>query len=214
MKGFSMVSCQPHLRGVRGNHAAVHRLALAVAFIAVQWIAASAVAQIRIVNYNVAQLQGNIVNMQNVFTAMHADDKPGFAVPVSIFVFQEVQGPDFNSLLTMVNNTAPVGVDYLGATFTTSTNEDGSGGAQALFYRVGMFTENPAAHIDLSTGGGRNTDRWLFNLTGYPGVSLYVYGSHLKAQRQLGGRGQRHQAFAVASPRHRRPHRRRHGRSL
>ena len=89
--------------------------------------------QMRIVNYNIAQLQGSLASLQNVFTAMHADDKPGFAVPVSIFVFQEVQGPDFNSLLTMLNNTAPVGVDYLGATFTTTTNEDGSGGAQALF---------------------------------------------------------------------------------
>jgi len=168
----------PHFSG-RGSSSIISTMAICLLVLATLFVSGRAQAQMRIVNYNIAQLQGNIGNMQDVFTAMHADDKPGFAVPVSIFVFQEVQGPDFNSLLTMLNNTAPPGVDYLGGTFTTTTNEDGSGGAQALFYRVGMFTQ--AGHLDIATGAGRNTDRWQLNLTGYPGVSIYVYGSHLKA---------------------------------
>ena len=153
------------------------------AFAAVLLCADLASAQLRVMNYNLAQLRGNPSALQAVFAAAHADDKPGFAVPVSIFVFQEVQSTQTTTILNLLNAAAPPGVTYAMATYTSNGFEDNSGGAQALYYRVGMVNENAPAHLDISTGGGRNTDRWVMRLTGYnsPFSWMYIYGSHLKA---------------------------------
>ena len=146
-------------------------------------LSSPAQAQLRIVNYNVAKLNGDFSALEAVFAALHEDDKPGFAVPVSVLVFQEVTSLDINALELLVNASAPPGVSYTRATFTTSAFEDNSGGAQAMFYRTGMLTEFVNAHLDIATGAGRNTDRWQLRLTGYntPLAWFYVYGSHLKA---------------------------------
>ncbi len=146
-------------------------------------LSSTANAQLRIVNYNIAQLRGNITNLQNVFAALHDDDKPGFAVPVSIFVFQEVRAVDINALQAAVDAAAPPGVTYVRATYTTSASEDSSAGAQAAFFRSGLINENTAAHQDIYTQAGRNADRWHFRLTGYssPFASIYLYAAHLKS---------------------------------
>ena len=140
-------------------------------------------AQLRIVNYNTAKLIGNDTAFEAVLAALHDDDKPGFAVPVSVFVFQEVTSATIDALETAVNASSPPGVSYTRGTFTTSSFEDNSGGAQAMFYRTGMLSEFANAHQDIPTGAGRNTDRWQLRLTGYntPFAWFYVYGSHLKA---------------------------------
>ena len=145
--------------------------------------AAPAAAQVRVATYNIAGIKGDPNAIKAVLGAMHADDSVGFAVPVGVFVFAEVGSSDVAALQTYVNQTAPVGVTYALATFTTSGTEDGASGAQALFYRTDMLSEVTSAHQDLATGGSRNTDRWLLQLVGYSSTSarFYVYGSHLKA---------------------------------
>jgi hypothetical protein len=147
-------------------------------------IAFPAHAQMRVVTYNCARLNGDVVAFQDVLDALMIDDKPGFAVAPWVVVFEEVPSSIVNTLHTRLNNAASPGASYALATYTTSVVEDGSAGAIALFYRTGKLTEIPAAHVDIPTGGNRNTDRWLLTLNDYdaPQVSFYVYGSHLKAE--------------------------------
>ena len=142
-----------------------------------------AAAQLRVVTYNISALEGNASLLQAVFTACHADDLVGPAQPIDIICFQECPQAAVGPLGTLLANSAPAGVTYTRATYTTSSSEDGATGAQALFYRTGRFTEITSGHVDLSTGGSRNSDRWLLQLTGYTSTAarLYVYSSHLKA---------------------------------
>jgi len=143
---------------------------------------AAAQAQLRIVNYNVAQLNGNGPALQRVFSALNADDKPGFATAPHLYVFQEVQSGDVGPLLTRLNAAAPPGVLYATGTYTNN-NENGTAGAQAMFYRSDTLTEDAAAHTDIFTGAGRYADRWRLTLNGYdsPEASFYIYSAHLKA---------------------------------
>ena len=73
-------------------------------------VAAAAHGQIRIVNYNVAQLQGDETALQAVFTWAMGDDRPGFAVAPHAFALQEVRSADAPVLLEMINGAAPPGV--------------------------------------------------------------------------------------------------------
>jgi endonuclease/exonuclease/phosphatase family metal-dependent hydrolase len=142
-----------------------------------------AAAQLRVVTYNISALEGNAADLQAVFAACHADDAVGPAQPIDIICFQECPQAAVGPIGNLLAASAPVGVGYTLATYTTSSSEDGATGAQALFYRTGRFTEITSGHLDLSTGGGRNSDRWLLQVSGYSSAAarLYVYSSHLKA---------------------------------
>jgi hypothetical protein len=146
-------------------------------------LAAPAAAQLRVVSYNIAQLQGDDVALEAVLAAAHADDRPGFAVPVGVFVFQEVRSTDLPILQDLIDNAAPPGVSYSLATFTSAPGEDDFGGAQALFYRSDRLFEITASHVDIYSGAGRYTDRWQFRLLNYPSpaITFLIYSSHLKA---------------------------------
>ena len=139
--------------------------------------------QLRIVNYNVAQLQGDDAALQAVFAWAMGDDRPGFTVVPHIFALQEVRSFDAPVLLDLINDAAPRGVSYSLATYTSSQSEDGSGGAQALYYRSDILTEIPASHADIFTGAGRFADRWQLQLNGYesPDAAFYLYSMHLRA---------------------------------
>jgi hypothetical protein len=140
-------------------------------------------AQLRVVTYNITGLAGDQTSLKAVISSFHTDNKQGFATPVGLFLFSEVHTTDTAALLTLVNQAAPAGYTYALATYTGSGTEDGASGAEAAIYRTDLLTEVPSAHIDLSTGGSRNSDRWLFQLNGYTSTNarFYVYGSHLKA---------------------------------
>jgi hypothetical protein len=141
-----------------------------------------AAAQLRIVNYNIAQLQGDTNALEDVFAALNADDKPGFAVAPHAYVFQEVLTSNTSALLARLNNAAPPGVTYVMGTYTNS-GEDGVAGAQAMYYRLDILTEMTGAHRDLFTGAGRNADRWRLRLNGYNDrlARFHIYSAHLKA---------------------------------
>jgi len=168
--------------GGRSTGRAVAALTWAVAVAGAITLTGPADAQIRVVNYNIAQLNGNHAALTDVLAELHEDDTSGFAAPVSVFVFQEVKQGDLNQLSNIVNAGAPSGVTYLIATFT-SFGEDDFAGAQACFYDMSMLSEVPAEHEDIFTGAGRYADRWKFTLDGYtdPEVSFYIYSAHLKA---------------------------------
>lgn len=161
-----------------------HRLsATALVGLAALASASAASAQLRVVTYNVTDLVGNSSAISQVLAATHADDKTGYAAPVGVFMFCEVRSGSQGTLLNMVNASAPSGYTYALATFTSAPGEDGASGAQALIYRTDIVAEIPAGHMDLSTGGGRMTDRWQMRLVGYDSTAarFYVYGAHLKA---------------------------------
>ena len=145
--------------------------------------ASQAQAQCRVVAYNITGLAGDQTSLRAVISSFHTDNKQGFATPVGLFLFSEVHTTDTAALLTLVNQAAPAGYTYALATYTGSSTEDSASGAEAAIYRTDLLTEVPSAHIDLSTGGSRNSDRWLFQLNGYTSTNarFYVYGSHLKA---------------------------------
>ena len=138
------------------------------------YVSGVASAQIRVVSYNSAQFKGDANAMVDVLQAASEDDSHGFAVPVSIFLFQEVD----EALLSTLQNV--VGAGYTMATFTDQ-NDSSWGGAQAMFYNATQFVENSALHEDIFTGAGRHADRWALNVSGYTGKRIYVYSMHLKA---------------------------------
>jgi hypothetical protein len=147
-----------------------------VAAAAMSLVVGSTSAGLRVVNYNVAQMRGNAAAMADVFAALDIDEKPGFAAPVDVYVFQEVRNADVAVLFSALP------ANFALATYTNQS-EDNFAGAQALFYRVTKLAEDVSAHQDISTGAGRRADRWKLDLVGYesPDASFYVYGMHLKA---------------------------------
>lgn len=146
-------------------------------------VSTPAFGQLRIVSYNCAHMGGDGPAFQQVLTAAHSDNKPGWAKPVDLFVFQEVSSSTVAELQSLVNAAAPAGATYTRATYTTSGNEDSASGAECVFYRTQTISETTASHADIYTGASRNADRWLFRLNGYNSTAaqLYVYSMHLKA---------------------------------
>lgn len=165
-----------------GRHARTWRWgALATSLSAL--LCAEASGQVRVMTWNVARMQGDANAVGTVLWHASRDDRLGWATPVDIMVFQEVTPTALKALEPLVAASAPSGTTYALATYTTSTSENSAGGAPALFFRTQTFTEVTSGHQDLSTGAGRNTDRWLLQMVGYSSASarMYVYGSHLKA---------------------------------
>lgn len=168
-----------------------HRTVLGRAGRSSSWIAlaaglacsAPAAAQLRVTSYNIVGLLGDQASLRNVLASLHTDDKPGFSTPAAIMVFCEVRTTTVAALQALVNQSAPAGVTYALGTFTGSSSEDSSGGSRAVFYRTDLLSEITASHQDISTGAGRFTDRWQFQLVGYTSTAarFYVYGAHLKA---------------------------------
>ena len=146
-------------------------------------VASKAEGQVRVMTWNVARTQGSADAIGTVLWHANRDDRPGWATPVDLMVFQEVTPDALSTLGSLVTASAPAGTTYALATYTTSSGENSSGGAPALFYRTQSFSEVASGHLDLPTGAGRNTDRWLMQLVGYssPSARTYVYGTHLKA---------------------------------
>lgn len=145
-------------------------------------LAGSAAAQLRVVTYNIAQLNGNQTKLQAVLAALNDDDIPGFAMAPHVIVFQEVENADIAFLEAYLNASAPPGVTYARGTYTNN-GEDCCAGAQAMFYRSDMLTEQVNQHKDIFTQAGRYADRWRLRVLGYTGddAKFYVYSAHLKA---------------------------------
>lgn len=154
-----------------------------MAILATAGCCAFAQGQMRVMSWNVAKMVGDDLAIEDVLALAHADDKPGFAVPVDVFAFQEVPQSITAALLAAVQAGAPAGSTYAMATFTTASGEDSAGGAQCLIYRTQSIAEVTAGHVDISTGASRYSDRWKLRLVGYDSNAafFYVYGSHLKA---------------------------------
>jgi hypothetical protein len=153
-------------------------------------VAAVASAQVRVVTWNLARLNGDPVAIEEVLATLAEDDRPGFAVAPAALVFQEVTSGSLAEVESLVENAAAPGVEYVRATYTSSPSQDGSGGAVALFYRSDLLSEIASGHRDIATGAGRDSDRWQMRLVGYPESigTLWIYGAHLKASNDAASR--------------------------
>ena len=136
-------------------------------------------AQFRVASYNIANSNGDPSDLQAVFEELALDDTPGAATAPHLYVFQEARESDIDDIESILNAAHP-GLGYVRGTYTSNNSEDGSVGAQALFYRSDLVTELTAGHDDISTGASRNTDRWRLRLANYQ-FDFYLYSSHLKA---------------------------------
>jgi hypothetical protein len=139
-------------------------------------MSAASLGQHRVGSWNIAQLRGEFDAIEAVLSEASLDDTPGFAVPVGIWVFQEVDTDNVKDLQALL------GAEYSQGTYTSS-GEDTYGGAQAMFYHAGLFTEITSGHDDMYTGAGRRSDRWQLRVLGTsnPPIDLFVYSGHLKA---------------------------------
>jgi hypothetical protein len=155
---------------------------IVVIFIVLGWVA-SASAQVRVMHFNIAGYQGDDAAMKAVLAAMHADNKMGWAQPVDIFLFNEVNNTAWPKIIAAVNASAPAGVTYTAGTYTSASGETSASGAQAMFYRSDTLTEITSGHADIFSGASRYCDRWQMQIKGYTSAlsKFYVYGAHLKA---------------------------------
>ncbi len=133
-----------------------------------------AAAQVRVVNYNIADLAGDHAALTAVFAEASADDSHGFASPVTIYLFQEVDENDIGTIGKLL------GPEYTMGTFTDQ-NDSSWGGAQAMYYRSDQVIEHTASHADIYTYASRHADRWRLDLLGYENQSIWVYSMHLKS---------------------------------
>jgi len=186
-------------------------LLLLVAVALAAALTSPASAQLRVMTYNLAKLAGDATAIRQALAGAGADDKFGFATAPAIMCFQEIRNADVSALDGHIVAAFP-GVPYARGTFTTSTSEDGAGGGQCMYYRTDLLSEVVAGHIDLATGGSRNSDRWLMQLVGYTTAAsrFYVYSSHLKAsntaadaaERNTGAIALRNNADALGANQH------------
>ena len=140
-------------------------------------------AQIRVVNYNVHFCSADMDAMAAVLDAASADDSHAKAIPVSIFMFQEVTIGKDKILHGLIEESYSAG---------TYTNSGESGGAQAMFYHADQLIEKPEDHADIYTGATRNADRWhLVGIGENDGIDLWVYSAHLKASKGSENKTQR-----------------------
>lgn len=154
---------------------------------------APATAQLRVVNWNVAKLAGDPVAVGDVLAAIAADDRPGFAVAPAIIALQEVPSTSRAAVESIIADAIP-GATYATATYTSSSGENGSAGAQFLAYRTDLLEEIASSHRDISTGAGRNTDRWRLRLLGSDDSAgeIWIYSMHLKASNTSQDAATRH----------------------
>ncbi len=139
-------------------------------------------APVRIVTYNIAELVGSTIDLRKVFQALGEDPAPvtGVIRAPDIYIFQEVDAGTTGLIQSWLDASAPLGVQYRLATFTVN---GGGAGENALFYRDDSFVEEPAAHRDITNHTGpRATDRWKLHCAEDASVTLYIYGSHFKAE--------------------------------
>lgn len=155
--------------------------------IAFLFFVTTANAQIRVVTYNIAKCIGNHEALAAVFDAASLDDSHGEALPVSLFLFQEVSQDKEKVLHRLLGEKYSMG---------TYTNQGESGGAQAMFYDSTQLMEVVDSHADIFTGATRYADRWKLDGIGdNKGLSLWVYSMHLKAS--LGTENKKQREFGA-----------------
>lgn len=160
--------------------------AVALCLLMVVWGGSPAVAQLRILDYNVAATSstssGPRPGMDAVLQAIASQTRPGFAGPIDIMLMQEADsvattGSAYAGLL----NTLTGGTAYRSSTVDGLTTGGGRPIAVYNSAAVTLISERGIGTVG-STVQPRQTMRYQFRPVGYDAsADFYVYNSHLKA---------------------------------
>lgn len=165
-------------------------LAPLVACVVVCITAAPASAQLRIVDYNIAQnydIAGDPNNgLQTIFTAIGVEVRNGFAKPIDVLAVQEANtdGTDAVALAAILNGI--YGVTTYAAVPVPANSVSGGNGLPGLVYNsasvslVGTFAFGDVGSD--STQQPRSSLRYQLRPTGYDATAdFYVYNNHYKS---------------------------------
>jgi hypothetical protein len=154
------------------------------------WLAAPAVqAQLRIVDYNIAQnydIQSDPGGLDLIFGAIATELRNGFARPIDVLAMQELNesGTDAAAIATMLNGV--FGVSTYAAAPKPANAASGGNGLPALVYNsatVGLL--ETIAFGNVGSGADqqpRSTLRYRLRPAGYgPSADFYLYNSHYKS---------------------------------
>lgn len=141
-------------------------------------------AQVRIVNWNISNFGGGLVN--ELRTAVYAEFNGQSMSPDAIIV-EEVVGNGANTLASLVstlNGAVSSPGDWAAVPFVASTNDTSNG----LVYRTSKLQWIATLSLTTGTGSGpinppRDNQRWRMRLVGYTSsaAEIYIYASHMKA---------------------------------
>ena len=157
------------------------RLRMFVGLFAASLLCASAAAQLRVVTYNVAGLNGQQSSLRSAFTDLTEDFAPesGTVRAPDVIILQEVDNSTSNTVVSWLNSMGVPDVHYKRGTFTANSNGTFE---NAIIYNDLTIVEDVSGHKDITNHTGpRATDRWKLSVAGQIGGLLYVYGSHFKA---------------------------------
>ena len=168
----------------------LNRLAPLVAGVVLCLAAAPANAQLRIVDYNIAQNYDIAADpndgLQTIFTAIGAEVRNGFAKPIDVLAVQEADtdGTDAVALAAILNGI--YGVTTYAAAPVPAGWESGGNGLPGLVYNsasVGLL--GTIAFGDVGSGSTqqpRSSLRYQLRPAGYDAsADFYVYNNHYKS---------------------------------
>jgi len=160
--------------------------AAALCLLTAVWGGSPAVAQLRILDYNVAasssSASGPRAGMDAVLQAIASQTRPGFARPIDIMLMQEADsvattGSAYAGLL----NTLTGGTAYRSSTVDGLTTGGGRPIAVYNSATVTLVSEQGIGTVGAAVQP-RQTMRYRFRPVGYDAsADFYVYNSHLKA---------------------------------
>ncbi len=151
--------------------------------------AGGAMAQIRVVEWNVTNYGSPYTRDANFKTALYGVAPNGLQLAPDILIIQEVlQGAPGGAanaaqFLSMLNTAPGSPGDWATAPYIISLDT-----GNAMYYRTSKIQWLGTATLNTDTGTGpmqapRDTQRWQVRLVGYSGIGaqLYMYGAHFKA---------------------------------
>jgi hypothetical protein len=160
-----------------------------VAIAAVGYYADEASAQLRIVDYNIAQnydVAGDPGGLDVIFTAIGAEVRNGFAKPIDVLAVQEADddGSDAVALAAILNGI--YGVTTYAAAPVPANGDSGGNGLPGLVYNsASVSLLGTIAFGDVGSGNTqqpRSSLRYQLRPTGYDVTAdFYIYNNHYKS---------------------------------
>ena len=197
----------------------LNRLAPFVVGVVICLAAAPASAQLRVVDYNIAQnydIAGDPNNgLQTIFTAIGAEVRNGFAKPIDVLAVQEANtdGTDAVALAASLNGI--YGVTTYAAAPVPANGVSGGNGLPGLVYNsASVSLLGTIAFGEVGSGSTqqpRSSLRYQLRPTGYDAsADFYVYNNHYKsddsstdqARRNLEAQGVRANSDALGEGTH------------
>ena len=170
---------------------------LAVA--AVCCCASSASAQLRIVDYNIAQnydIAGDPGGLNVIFAAIGAEVRNGFAKPIDVLAVQEatLNGSDAAAVAAILNNI--YGVTTYAAAPVPGNGVSGGNGLPGLVYNsASVSLLDTLAFGDVGSGGTqqpRSSLRYQLRPVGYDATAdFYLYNNHYKSDEGTANQARR-----------------------